>query len=448
MPRKQDFDVIVVGSGPGGATVTRELTKQRKKVLLLEWGSDEPLKGSLVQAAKWVGMPGKGTLFTHRGLSMVRGITAGGSSVFYYATAFDPPASMFNRYGIDVEDEVAEAKAELPIAPLSEDLMGPMAKRLRESAQDLGYDWHKLQKYVYQDRCRPNCDKCNLGCPHDAKWNARMYIDEAKEAGATFLPLAKVRNVLVENGKAVGVRYERFGKSYAVHAPRVVLAAGGIGTPVILRNSGIKQAGYDYFFDPLICVYGAVPDVKGGKEFPMVAGAHIEDEGYLMTDMTVPRLLYQAFAAQVLRVDKLLAHGNTLTIMVKARDTLGGRLTDSGGVRKHLAPQDEANLMKGYERARGILKNAGAKDVFKSWFVAAHPGGTAKVADIVDSNLQTEIEDLYVCDCAVIPEAWGLPPSLALIALGKRLARHLTGQQTDKHLKPGAVARATAEAAA
>ena len=33
-------EVIVVGSGPGGATVARELSKQGKDVLLLERGYD------------------------------------------------------------------------------------------------------------------------------------------------------------------------------------------------------------------------------------------------------------------------------------------------------------------------------------------------------------------------------------------------------------------------
>jgi choline dehydrogenase-like flavoprotein len=56
---------------------------------------------------------------------------------------------------------------------------------------------------------------------------------------------------------------------------------------------------------------------------------------------------------------------------------------------------------------------------------AAHPGGSVKVGDVVDSNLKAELDGLYVCDCSVIPEAWGLPPTLTVLGLGKRLAKHL-----------------------
>ena len=44
------FDVIVIGSGPGGATVAKELTERKKKVLILERGSSTPVKGTLWQA--------------------------------------------------------------------------------------------------------------------------------------------------------------------------------------------------------------------------------------------------------------------------------------------------------------------------------------------------------------------------------------------------------------
>lgn len=113
--------------------------------------------------------------------------------------------------------------------------------------------------------------------------------------------------------------------------------------------------------------------------------------------------------------------------MVKARDELGGKLTDHGGVRKILDENEKQKLLRGYERAKEILKNAGAKSIFRTLYLAAHPGGTVKVGQIVDSNLMTEYDNLFVCDCSVIPEAWGMPPTTTIIGLGKRLAKYLSG---------------------
>jgi choline dehydrogenase-like flavoprotein len=62
-----------------------------------------------------------------------------------------------------------------------------------------------------------------------------------------------------------------------------------------------------------------------------------------------------------------------------------------------------------------------------------------KVGDLLDSDLKTEYDNLYVCDCSVIPEAWGLPPTLTIIGLGKRLAKHLTGESSAEAVQPGAV---------
>jgi hypothetical protein len=203
---------------------------------------------------------------------------------------------------------------------------------------------------------------------------------------------------------------------------------GGIGSPVILRASGLKHAGYDFFFDPLIGVRGTVDDINVPlSEIPMSAGIHMQNEGYMMTDMVYPAAFTALFTAQVFRFDKMFSQRNTLQILVKSKDELGGKLTDRGGVRKILDKTEKQKLAKGYERAREILENAGAKSIFKTGYMAAHPGGTVKVGDLLDSDLKTEYENLYVCDCSVIPEAWGLPPTATIIGLGKRLAKHLAG---------------------
>ena len=419
------FDAIIVGTGPGGGTVARELALKGQKSLILEWGNYAPLTGSLAQGTEILGIPGKGMLFTTEGLAMTRGITTGGGSISYCGTAFEPNHEMFGRYGVDITEETRATREELPIGPIEDGYLAPQSKMIMESARDLGYDWNKLDKYIYQDKCDKGCYKCYFGCPNGAKWSSRMYVEEAVANGSRMINRAKVKRVLIENNKAVGVEYKRGGATHKAYAPKVILGAGGIGTPMILRETGIEEAGYNFFFDPLFVVIGAVKGLEGTGEMPMAAGIHIKDEGYMMTDMTLHHMMHLAFSSQVFQFGKAVNPRNTLGIMIKARDELGGRITKRGIVAKRLSKDDKARLQRGYDRAAGILKNAGATGIYKTWYIAAHPGGTAKIGEVVDSNLQTKFENLYVCDCSVVPEAWGLPPTLALVSLGKRLAKLL-----------------------
>ena len=98
--RHEAYDAIVVGTGPGGATVARELSEKNKKVLILERGDNWGIRGTSWQAALAAGIPGRSLLMTHNALALVRGITTGGSSVFYYASAFDPPGPTWRKKGM------------------------------------------------------------------------------------------------------------------------------------------------------------------------------------------------------------------------------------------------------------------------------------------------------------------------------------------------------------
>ena len=89
--QQQSFDAIIIGSGPGGATVANELSKRGKRSLILEWGNASPIKGTISQSAGMVLIPGQSLLFTSQFHTLVRGITLGGSSIFAYASAFEPP---------------------------------------------------------------------------------------------------------------------------------------------------------------------------------------------------------------------------------------------------------------------------------------------------------------------------------------------------------------------
>lgn len=427
-PTSRQHATIVVGTGPGGASVARDLAAAGERVLMLEWGANRPVTGGLAQTLAELGTPGKSVLVTSGMLAAVRAITTGGSSVYFYGTAFEPPYDMWDRYGIDLRSEAAAIKKELAIAPLGPDLVGPKATRIMDAAHDAGLDWAPLPKFVDQDEARKGGWLGYYMAPsYGTKWNARKWVDEAVAHGAELVTGAHVHRVVIEDGSATGVEYTKDGETRLAHADRIVVAAGGIGSPVILARSGIDGVGRDFFYDPLICAMGEAPGVSSGPEMPMVAGVHCADDGYMMTDMTVPRSLYSLMSTQVGRVDRLGAYPHTLQIMVKAKDGLSGHLGANGAVHKGLTRDDRAKLAHGYERAKKVLEAAHARHVYKSWYMASHPGGTVKVDEFVDRDLKTRYDNLYVCDCSVIPEAWGLPPTLTLLALGRRLAAHLGG---------------------
>lgn len=417
----RSFDVVVVGTGPGGATVAREVARSGASVLVLERGGAAPPTGQARQALRELWTPGR-SFFLTGSVMVVRGVTLGGSSMYFFGTAWPPPFEALKPFGLDLEADTRALQSELAPAPLPRDLMGPRALAIMDSARALGFDWKPIPKFIDQAALRAGRS------PLEARWNARRHVEQAVSAGATLVTGARVERVLVEGGSARGVEVALGRARRTVLAGRVVVAAGGLGSPVILRASGIARAGTDWFYDPVTAVVGEVDGLDAGPELPMVAAADLVDEkGYMLTDLCRPMWMHRALAVTAGRPDRIGGYRRSLCIMVKSKDDLSGAMTGRGAPGKPLTRADRARLEAGTEDARAVLRQAGARHVYRAGFVAVHPGGTAKVGDVVDADLQTEIRGLFVCDASVIPTAWGLPPTLTVMALGRRLGRRLAG---------------------
>ena len=145
--KQNNYDVIIVGTGPGGGIVAKDLAKSGKKVLILERGDYKPTKGTFIQMASRGWIPGTQMPITLGGKPVIRGITTGGSTNVYTATAYDPPFEILEKYGINIRQEISEIRAELPIAPISDHLMNPASELFMQSARELGYDCQKLDKF-------------------------------------------------------------------------------------------------------------------------------------------------------------------------------------------------------------------------------------------------------------------------------------------------------------
>ncbi len=434
MAPKVEADVVVVGTGPGGAGIVRDLTRAGKKVHVLEMGADVPplgtaIGGALRYTGGLLGVPTmrQGVLFTNELLMIMRGVTTGGSSMIYLGTAHDPDPDMWRPFGFDLKTEAAERKEEIGVAPLPDRLIGSGAHCVGKAARDLDYDWGKLNKFIDADQCVEDCNLCIYGCHHGAKWHARDWIMEAVDQGATLLNEHKCERVLTEGDRAVGVRVtERNRRSFDLYASRVVLAAGGIGSPAILRNTGVDEAGRSLFFDPFVMTTG-VFDVEQRPGAMMATGMHLKEEGILITDLQYPYLAMALQGVMAAKPSAIWSYRNSLPLMIKIRDDMTGSIDERLRVTKFLTRDDRDKLAEGKRIATRILRAAGAKDVWHSRVGAAHPGGTCAMGRVVDQNLETRFKGLFVCDASVVPVPFGIPPTLTCLALSKRLARQLVG---------------------
>jgi choline dehydrogenase-like flavoprotein len=423
---------VVVGSGPGGATVARELARRGREVLILEEGRYHQPVGSWRTMLKM--LDHMGNLASIEGTQMVRLLTVGGSSVIFCGVAFAPPPWLKERHGIDLAPYVEEVSKELDLVPLPDHLVGAGARRIMTAAREEGLTWDPFPHFIDASQCDLSCPKCMIGCAKGAKWTARDYVEEALAAGARLRTQAHVEQVLSDGGRVTGVRGVALSGPFVVEAERVVLAGGGLGTPMVLQASGIEAAGRNGFFiDPLCLTSGISKGSGSSHDIPMSCGTtDLQDEGIIMTDVVDPWPLFFLGLAMggPRRPRHFLGYPRTLGIMTKARDPLTGSIFADGKVSKPLGTEELDRLARGREIATRILVRAGCdpSTIMTSPPRGAHPGGTVRIGDVLDSDLRTEIAGLYVCDSSVIPEPMGLPPALTIIGL----ARRLVAEQLEK----------------
>jgi choline dehydrogenase-like flavoprotein len=426
---KKKVDVVIAGSGPGGATVARQLARAGKSVLLLEKGRDHKFIGNHLNALFMADRMGMS--WTEEGLNIVRALTTGGSTVMYCGAATPPPEWLKTRYGIDIQNHADETMKELSLEPLPDDAVGEAGLRIMEAGNDLGYRFEKLRKFIDPNKCKVRCGgTCMLGCPYGAKWTARNYIRDMIAAGGELTTRADVQHVTSEDGVATGLVAFTPEGILEVKAETVIIAAGGLGTPTILQRSGLHEAGRGMFVDPLVLVTGVSRFRGTALGPPMTVGTYeFMEEGILLADLIDPWGLWLIMTAMrnPSRLLDFINYRNQLGIMVKIGDERRGFISMDGAISKPLSDQDRFRLNRGAAIARRILLRAGCdpRSIIIGPVRGAHPGATARIGALVDQNLETEIKNLFVADASVIPEALDRPVVLTVISLAKRLSEHL-----------------------
>lgn len=440
MTTEHVYDFIIVGSGPGGATVAKELAEAKKKVLIVEYGPRFTEKGSLKASKIFLDKEKKLTK-TDGGIWIGRARILGGSSYVAMGNAVTPPDKILKEWKINLSKELESAREDLRVKLMPSHLIGEGTQRIIEGARSLGWEMKPTPKCVDFDKC-VGCGICMYGCPTNAKWTTLEFVDKAIENGADLLLNSEVRKVLHENGKAVGASITNNGSTSKVYGKNVILSAGALETPKILQNSGVKEAGKGIALDVFQSTYGYTEDV-GMKNEPILAvylDEFIEDKGlfpapYMYPTTTLVRDLFDFAPTKLSAVNQLkilmkarkVKAKRLIGMMTKIRDEITGEVRTDGTIIKSLTEKDQESIDEAHEINKKILLASGAKPetITRGVYESGHPCCTAPIGKVVDENQETKITNLFVSDASVFPSPLGMPPILTIVALSKKLAKHL-----------------------
>lgn len=401
-----DLMIIIVGTGAGGGILAYELSKNNIPVTIIEKGPYIDSKDAFNYYDKY-----------SDSVDLLTTTCIGGASIVAMGNMVRALDEELHEFGIDLSDAYEYVENLVGVHQLDDSHIGKGTQAFLDAGHELGLKTLKMPKAIREEDCI-QCGKCAFGCPADAKWSGKDFVDEAVENGATLICDAEVISVISEDGKACGVTYIKEDNEESVYADTVILSAGAIGSTLILRNSGIEDAGREIFFDPFVSVGGYLKDINFNTEVQMA--------GLVIGENFVLSPHFSSFIRANIPNDDV-GDKDILSIMVKTADECKGYVDDDGDVVKINTIQDIRYLAEGAATAGFILEKAGVdpSTIGSTVYRGAHPGGTAPIGKIVDSNQETEIKGLFVSDASVLPVSPGKPPILTILALSKRLADYL-----------------------
>ena len=400
-----DAMYIIVGTGAGGALLARELAKNDLPVTILEKGPYIKSKDAFEYYDKY-----------NDSVDLLTTTCIGGATIVSMSNMVRALDEELLDYDVDLTEAYEYVENLVDVHQLDDSHIGEGTQRFLDAGRELGLKTMKMPKAIREDDCI-QCGKCAFGCPADAKWSGKDFVDEAVEAGATLICEADVFELINEDGKIKGVKYIKDDREEEIYGDTVVLSAGAISSALILRSAGI-DAGREIFFDPFVSVGGYLKDINFNTEVQMA--------GLVVGENFVLSPHFSSFIRSNIPDDSV-TDKDILSIMVKTPDECKGYIDDDGDVYKTNTITDIRYLAEGVATAGFILEKAGVdpNTMGSTVYRGAHPGGTAPIGKIVNSNLETEISNLYVCDASVLPISPGKPPILTILALSKRLADHL-----------------------
>ena len=248
-------DVVIVGTGAGGATLAYEVARRGREVLLLERGAHvEPGDFTENEAEQLSSLYADGALTLSKDFrfQVAQGMCVGGSTVVNNAVCLDLPARVRERWldpsGLNAglaPNRLAEAFSYVRRFLRVEDV-GPAAM-LSPGALHVVAALEGRAPFSLVQANISDClgsGYCNIGCAYGKKLSALDWtLPRAQRdfpGAVRILPECSVAKVLMRGSHAYGVSCRlQDGRRVTVRANTVVLSAGAIASSLILQRSGL-----------------------------------------------------------------------------------------------------------------------------------------------------------------------------------------------------------------
>lgn len=474
-------DVVIVGSGAGGAMAARTLSRAGLDVVVLEegrrWTVEEFRTTHPIDRFAGLYRGAAATIALGRpSVALPVGRAVGGTTVVNSGTCFRPPVAVQHRwrdefgFGLADPDQFGayldEVERTLRVAPVPLSVMGHNGNLLLDAAKSLGWQAAPIPRNA------PGCEgccQCAIGCPHNAKYGVHLNaLPQACAAGARIISQARVERVLHRHGRACGVRARRpDGTAIDVLADTVVIAAGATETPGLLRRSGLgghPRLGRNLALHPATMLAGRFEDdVYAWRGVLQSAAVHEfhESDGVLIEATSTPpgmgSMVFPGYGAELLRWLDQAPQIATFGAMVADRG-VGSVLSVRGDtlVRYDIAQADITKLRVALEAIGRLLFAAGAVEVLtglpgattvtslpalqealqranpRSLHLAAfHPTGTAaagandQFCPVDQTGRLRGVNGVWVADASILPSCPEVNPQLSIMAMALAVANEM-----------------------
>ncbi|WP_101676184.1 GMC family oxidoreductase [Alloalcanivorax mobilis] len=488
-----EADVVIVGSGAGGAVTAYELARRGKRVIVLEAGPYIPSRAFTERFATSLE-----TLYQDHGaqtnksgdLLVLQGACVGGSTVVNACVCFRTPDFILQDWQRDfgLTELTPEAMApyfervekNLSIEENKEHEIARHGQLIRAGANKLGWSVKPFKRNI---RDCALTGHCLSGCKTERKQSMLVsYLPWATAHGARIYADTRVTRVLTDNDRAIGVRAEVIGHDgvkvadMTVKAPRVIVAAGAVQTPLLLLKSGVAnrsgQVGKNFACHPSLYVSARYPQPVHAWRGAMLGvyvdqfmhpdngGFVLEDGGAGVVEMAMsaepgtgkPFMDFMGDARYLAGIVTLIHDHNVGTIRWDdERKVIDYQLADAdfpsmkralkAAARLHLAAGAEVVYVPSSERLE-IRSEADIDATVEALenapqhlrMVSYHPQGSCRMgADPQHSvvNVDGESHDvkgLYIADASLLPTSIIVNPQVTVYALATRIAERMVGR--------------------